>query len=455
MPQAVTLRVIIMDEQEKFKKKGPPTTKESWLKQTGAYPQSDARDAETHAIVPTSSGVAEDKAIMMHESLRGAAGVRTAGGPNFQPEVNLDPNEEVDRHILQQWEFNQLLGRGAYGVVWKVRNKKTRKHEAFKKLYHCWRNQSDSQRTYREIMYLHAFKGHDNAALLKELMPSQDSKHLYLVFEYMGADLFAVAKAKILQENHKQYVVYQIMKFLKYIHSAEVIHRDLKPSNIMINENCHVRVGDFGLMRSVDGLGESTDVTRQIMTDYVATRWYRAPEMIVGAQRYSKPVDMWALGCVLAELINGKPMCPGISAMHQLSLILGVTGRPTPEDIKNIDSPFAGIMLADVKQPQPTSLSEMFPTASAEALDLLRLLLLFNPKRRLTVEQGLRHPYVVDFHNPDDEPVFPGGALQHAAEDNIKFKATEYKDRLFHDLKKYHKQKLTREWVQPPNFMTS
>jgi mitogen-activated protein kinase 15 len=431
------------------------STKEKWMKKTGAYPASDARDADTLAKVTSSGGQVEEKSILVHESLRGAAGVRTAGGPTPPMEVVIDPNEEIDNDILRQYEFNQLVGRGTYGVVWKARSKATRKHVAFKKLFHCWRNQTDAQRTYREIMYLHAFNGHDNAAKLREVMRSKDTKHLYLIFEYMGADLFMVARAQILQENHKQYVTYQIMKFLKYIHSSEVIHRDLKPSNITISENCHVRVGDFGMMRSVDGIGTSSDVTRQIMTDYCAPRWYRAPEMIVGAQRYGKPVDMWGLGCVVAELINGKPVAPGIGALDQLSKILAITGRPTPEDIASTDSPFAGVMMGDVRQPEPISLSEMFPKASAEALDLMRLLFQFNPKRRLTVEKALRHPYVVDFHNPDDEPLFPDGALQHAMEDNIKFKSTDYKERLFQDMKKYHKQKLTREWVMPPNFMTS
>lgn len=430
------------------------TTKEKWMEKKGAYPESNARDATIMAQVKTNSGEVEEKAIMVHKSLRGAAGARTAGGNPPKPFVRIDPNEEIDNDILRQYEFNQLLGRGAYGVVWKVRSKATRKHLAFKKLYHCWRNQTDAQRTYREILYLHEFGKHDNSVMLREIHPDSSNDHLYCIFEYMQTDLFLLAKAQVLQENHKQYVAYQIMKFLKYIHSAEVIHRDLKPSNIFINENCHIRVGDFGMMRSVDGLGKTDDVTRQIMTDYIGTRWYRAPEMILGAQKYSKPVDMWSLGLIVAELILGKAVAPGISAMDQLSQILRITGRPTVEDIQSIDSPFAKTMIMDVKQPEPMSLSEMFPKASAEALDLLRLLLQFNPKRRLSVEQALRHPYVVDFHNPDDEPVFPGGALQLPCEDNIKFKSIYYKSRLFDDLKAYHKQKLTREWVMTPNFMT-
>ena len=155
------------------------------MKKTGAYPASDARDADTLAKVRSSGGKVEEKSILVHESLRGAAGVRTAGGPTPATEVTLDPNEEIDNDVLRQYEFNQLVGRGTYGVVWKARSKASRKHVAFKKLFHCWRNQTDAQRAYREIMYLHAFNGHDNAAKLRKVMKSNDTKHIYMVFEYI------------------------------------------------------------------------------------------------------------------------------------------------------------------------------------------------------------------------------------------------------------------------------
>ena len=190
------------------------STKEKWLKQTGAYPESNARDARILAKVKTNSGGVEEKAIMVHPSLRGAAGARTAGGQPPKPFVRIDPNEEIDNDILRQYEFNQLLGRGAYGVVWKVRSKATRKHQAFKKLYHCWRNQTDAQRTYREIIYLHAFGKHDNSVVLRKVLPDKSNSHLYCVFDYMQTDLFLLARAQVLEENHKQYVAYQIMKFL-------------------------------------------------------------------------------------------------------------------------------------------------------------------------------------------------------------------------------------------------
>jgi mitogen-activated protein kinase 15 len=129
----------------------------------------------------------------------------------------------------------------------------------------------------------------------------------------METDLHHVIRANILQEIHKQYVVYQIIKCLKYIHSSEIIHRDLKPSNILINSECHVKVADFGLARSVAAQGEDTNIK---LTDYVATRWYRAPEILLGSTKYSKAVDMWSVGCILGELILGKPIFPGTSTLN-------------------------------------------------------------------------------------------------------------------------------------------
>ena len=117
----------------------------------------------------------------------------------------------------------------------------------------------------------------------------------------METDLHNVIKAGILKDVHKKYIIYQLLKGIKYIQSADIIHRDLKPSNLLINSECLVKIADFGLARSVNQ-SEDRDT---IMTEYVATRWYRAPEIVLGSNKYSKAVDMWSVGCILAELING------------------------------------------------------------------------------------------------------------------------------------------------------
>lgn len=140
------------------------------------------------------------------------------------------------------------------------------------------------------------------------------------------------------------------------------------------------------------------------MTDYVATRWYRAPEILLGSTVYTKGVDIWSIGCILGETISGRPMFPGTSTMNQLERILEITGRPSDEDIESIQSPYARTMLESIPPSRQKSLAEVFPSASPEALDLVRQCLEFNPNRRITAVEALCHPYVTQFHNEADEP---------------------------------------------------
>jgi mitogen-activated protein kinase 15 len=224
-------------------------------------------------------------------------------------------SDEVEQHVLDKYELIQKLGKGAYGIVWKAMDKKYKQIVALKKVFDAFHNVTDAQRTYREVMFLQELNGHENIIRLRNIIKADNNKDLYLVFDFMETDLHHVIRANILQEIHKQYIVYQILKSLKYIHSAELIHRDLKPANILIDSECHVKVADFGLARSV---ASTQDDGNFKLTDYVATRWYRAPEILLGSTKYSKAVDMWSVGCILGELILGKPIFPGTSTLNQI-----------------------------------------------------------------------------------------------------------------------------------------
>jgi mitogen-activated protein kinase 15 len=142
-----------------------------------------------------------------------------------------------------------------------------------------------------------------------------------------------------------------------------------------------------------------------VLTDYVATRWYRAPEILLGSTKYTKGVDMWSIGCILGELLGGHPLFPGESTMDQLSKVIEITGVPSKSDIKSIESSYRTSMLEKAIISKQKSLAATFPNASREALDLLHKLLQFNPEKRIDAETALRHPYLAQFHNPDDEPV--------------------------------------------------
>jgi len=287
-------------------------------------------------------------------------------------------------------------------------------------------------------MFLQELHGHENIIKLLNVLKADNDRDIYLVFEYMETDLHAVIRASILEDIHKQYTMYQLLKALKYMHTANVLHRDMKPSNLLLNSECLVKVADFGLARSIASL-ENVNVANPVLTDYVATRWYRAPEILLGSQKYTKGVDMWSIGCILGELLGGKPMFPGTSTMNQLDKIIEVTGRPTAEDITAINSPFAATMLESLPPSRPRSLGDMFPGASTDALDMLQKLLQFNPNKRITAEQALEHPFVAQFHNSADEPRC-SKVIQIPIDDNHKYSISEYRTKLYADIIKKKKE---------------
>jgi mitogen-activated protein kinase 15 len=286
-------------------------------------------------------------------------------------------------------------------------------------------------------MFLQELNNHENIIKLLNVLKAENDRDIYLVFEYMETDLHAVIRANILEEIHKQYIMYQIFRSLKYMHSAQLLHRDIKPSNVLLNSECQVKMADFGLARSVAQL--HSEEGNPVLTDYVATRWYRAPEILLSSTRYTFGVDMWACGCILGELINGKPIFPGTSTMNQLDRILEVTGRPSAEDIDSIQSPFAATMLESMRAPDTPRLEAMFPSASPEALDLMSKLMHFNPDKRISAEEALRHPYCAQFHNPADEPTATA-MITIPIDDNTKYTIAEYRDRLYMEIVKRKKE---------------
>ena len=236
-------------------------------------------------------------------------------------------SDEIDRHVLRRYEVVQKLGKGAYGIVWRATDKKTKDVVALKKIFDAFQNSTDAQRTFREVMFLQEMKGHEHIISLHNVLKADNDRDIYLVFEHMETDLHAAIRANILGDVHKQYIMWQALKALKFMHSANLLHRDMKPSNLLLNSDCLMKVADFGLARSfnIDGHDDDGDA---VFTDYIATRWYRAPEILLGSNKYSTAVDMWGAGCILGEILAGKPVFAGSSTIQQLELICGLVGKP-------------------------------------------------------------------------------------------------------------------------------
>ncbi|CAD8119764.1 unnamed protein product [Paramecium sonneborni] len=342
--------------------------------------------------------------------------------------------EEIEAHILQKYEIMQKMGKGAYGVVWKAIVRKTKQIVALKKVFDAFHNSTDAQRTFREVMFLQEM-AHDNVIRMTNIHKADNNKDLYIVFDFMETDLHAVIRGGILEEIHQRYIIYQILKALKYIHSAEIIHRDLKPSNVLLDAECNVKVADFGLARSLlMPLDENA-----ILTEYVATRWYRAPEILLGSTQYTKAVDMWSVGCILGEMINGKPIFPGSSTLNQIERIIEVIGRPTNFELESVQAPLATQIVNNIPKEARIGFTNYFPKATPQALDLIRKLLSFNPNTRITVEEALRHPYVTAFHNKQQETIT--NPIKISINDNKKFSIKEYREALYQEITKKYDSK--------------
>eukprot|EP00002_Diphylleia_rotans_P012765 TRINITY_DN2493_c0_g3_i2.p1 TRINITY_DN2493_c0_g3~~TRINITY_DN2493_c0_g3_i2.p1 ORF type:complete len:322 (-),score=68.47 TRINITY_DN2493_c0_g3_i2:878-1843(-) len=291
------------------------------------------------------------------------------------------PISGTNFEVSEKYQIIKPLGHGAYGIVCSAKNSETNEKVAIKKISNVFEDLVDTKRTLRELRLLRHLN-HENIIKIRDIIPPKriDFDEIYIVNELMDTDLYQIIRSsQPLTDDHVQYFIYQILRALKYIHSAGVIHRDLKPSNILVNENCDIKICDFGLARvSEKDLHE--------MTLYVVTRWYRSPELLVMNNEYSYAIDIWAVGCILAEFISRKPLFPGKDYRHQLDVVLDIMGTPSLEDIANVtNEKMRRRILEKPRKKRP--FSSLFPRANPLAIDLMEKMLVFDPNKRISATE--------------------------------------------------------------------
>ncbi|KAF2983282.1 hypothetical protein EK904_013520 [Melospiza melodia maxima] len=290
---------------------------------------------------------------------------------------------------MDKYQVLGLVGEGSYGMVTKCRNRESGQIVAVKKFLESDDDAAVRKIALREIKLLKQLR-HENLVNLLDVCKRK--KRWYLVFEFVDHTMLNDLEDSpngLDFERVRKYL-FQIMRAIAFCHSHNIIHRDIKPENILVSQSGVVKLCDFGFARPLATSGEA-------YTDYVATRWYRAPELLVGDSKYGRPVDVWAVGALITEMLTGEPLFPGDSDIDQLYHITKCLGNliPRQQELFYKNPLFAGLKLPEVKELE--SLEKRYPKLPAEALELAQECLQIDPDKRPSCAQLLQG----DFFNKD------------------------------------------------------
>ncbi|KAJ4974530.1 hypothetical protein NE237_007704 [Protea cynaroides] len=364
-----------------------------------------------------------------------------------QKKSMLDTEFFTEYGEASQYQIQEVIGKGSYGIVGAAVDTHAGERVAIKKISDVFEHVSDAMRILREIKLLRLLR-HPDIVEIKHIMlpPSRrEFKDIYVVFELMESDLHQVIKANDdLTPEHYQFFLYQLLRALKYCHTANVFHRDLKPKNILANADCKLKLCDFGLARV-----SFNDAPSAIFwTDYVATRWYRAPELCGSFfSKYTPAIDIWSIGCIFAEMLTGKPLFPGKNVVHQLDLMTDLLGTPSADCIARIRNEKARRYLSSMRKKPPVPFSQKFPGADPLALRLLERLLAFDHKDRPSAEDALSDPYFRGLSSMDREPsTQPISKLEFEFEKR-KLTKDDVRELIYREILEYHPQML-QEYLQ-------
>lgn len=291
---------------------------------------------------------------------------------------------------MEKYENLGLVGEGSYGMVLKCRHKETGQLVAIKKFLESEDDKMVKKIALREVRMLKQLR-HDHLVNLIEVF--RRKKRLYLVFEFVDHTVLDELEKcpNGLDENTVRRILWQVLKGTEFCHLHNIIHRDIKPENILVSKSGIVKLCDFGFARTLAQPGET-------YTDYVATRWYRAPELLVGDTKYGRAVDIWAIGCLVAEMLTGEPLFPGDSDIDQLYHIVKCFGNLTPrhKEVFLRNPLFVGMRLPEVREISP--LEKKFTRISPQSLELMKQCLRLDPDERPTCTQLIKH----DFFSKDN-----------------------------------------------------
>ncbi|KAI3354685.1 hypothetical protein L3Q82_019186 [Scortum barcoo] len=348
--------------------------------------------------------------------------------------------QQHTHHLQQQLDIepDRPIGYGAFGVVWSVTDPRDGKRVALKKMPNVFQNLVSCKRVFRELKMLCFFKHENVLSALDILQPPHidyfeemyplpltgskmdsgilllicctiilnlklkllllESENSYVVTELMQSDLHKIiVSPQPLSSDHAKVFLYQILRGLKYLHSAGILHRDIKPGNLLVNSNCVLKwkkvtifqICDFGLARV-----EESDESRH-MTQEVVTQYYRAPEILMGSRHYSNSIDIWSVGCIFAELLGRRILFQAQSPIQQLDLITDLLGTPSMEAMRTAcEGARAHILRGPHKQPSLPVLYTLSSQATHEAVHLLCRMLVFDPSKRISAKDALAHPYL-------------------------------------------------------------
>jgi len=322
----------------------------------------------------------------------GQAILAAAQSAFFQQQQQQQQHSGSGSNAQNEYLPDRPIGYGAFGVVWSVTDPRDGKRVALKKLPNVFQSLVSSKRVFRELKMMRFFKHENVLSCLDILQPPHIDffQEIYMITELMQSDLHKIiVSPQHLSQDHIKVFLYQILRGVKYLHSAKIIHRDIKPGNLLVNSNCVLKICDFGLARV-----EEEDCSKH-MTQEVVTQYYRAPEILMGAKHYTTAVDMWSVGCIFGELLGRRILFQAQSPIQQLELITDLLGTPSVNDMKfAVEAAKRHVLARGPKTPSIAYLYTLSSSATHEAVHFLCQMLTLDPEKRVNVVEALNHPYL-------------------------------------------------------------